>query len=388
MSIQRVAIIGAGVAGLVAALAFARKGIACDIIEQTAHMTEVGAGLQLSPNATRILGYLGVLSRFEAEWNIPLSVDLASGRSLRTLTRIEIGETAVQKWGARYAVLHRATLQRLLLQAVNDTPLCHLHLGHHLETVSDETISKITGKKPGLIIGADGVWSKTRAVLPGHGNPEFSGFVAWRFVIAQNDVPDFLPGNRVVGFLGTHTHLISYPLHEAGGHNLVAIARGKNPGESWAIKTDGESQRQFASQHFAGWHPKIRNLIATSPDPTWWPLFGVSDGAWTDMKSTALVGDAAHAMLPFAAQGAAMAIEDSFRLAELVDRLPLQTALQTYQAERKERVAKVRARGDFNRFAYHAFGPVRLARNVVFAITPPSKLAAGLDWIYGYDAAN
>ncbi|MCO6185965.1 FAD-dependent monooxygenase [Rhizobium sp. L1K21] len=388
MSAKRVAIVGAGVAGLVAALAFARQGVASDIIEQAEQLDEVGAGLQLSPNATRILDYIGVLARIETNWNAPISIDLASGRSLRTLTRIEVGTRARQKWGAPYGVLHRATLQKRLLEAVNESPLCRLHLGHRLLEATPETIANIAGERPDLIIGADGVWSRTRNALKGHGNPVFSGFVAWRFVIPEKNVPAFLSHNRVVGFLGQHTHLVSYPLRDAGGHNLVAIARGENPGEAWAIKTDNETQSAFARRNFAGWHPELQKLVASADDPTWWPLFGVSDGSWTDGRSLALVGDAAHAMLPFAAQGAAMAIEDSFTLARLVDRLPLAEALARYAADRKARVAKVRARGDFNRFAYHASGPIRLARNAVFAMTPANMLSSGLDWIYGYDAGR
>ncbi len=388
MTLQKVSIVGAGVAGLVAALAFARRGIASNIIEQAESLTEVGAGLQLSPNATRILGYLGLSELFETQWTLPRSIDLASGRNLRLLTRIEAGESAIQKWGAPYAVLHRATLQKLLLQAVESEPLCTLHLGQRMEIVSAQTIKNITGEEPQLIVGADGVWSRTRHLVAGHGNPSFSGFVAWRFVIPAADAPNFLSADRVTGFLGTHTHLVSYPLREVGGQNLVAIARGENPGESWSIKPDAETQKHFAKRQFADWHPSIRNLIAATPDATWWPLFGVTDGKWTDGKSVALTGDAAHAMLPFAAQGAVMAIEDSYRLAALVSAYPLEQALSRYQTERQARVAKVRARGDFNRFAYHAFGPIRLARDIVFALAPPAKLAAGLDWIYGYDAGS
>ncbi len=388
MSIQTVCIVGAGVAGLVAALAFAQRGVKVDIIEQSKELIEVGAGLQISPNGSRVLDYLGVLPALEGRWNTPEAISLASGRNLRPLLDIPTGTAAIERWHAPYGALHRATLQSVLLDAVKANPLCTLHLSQRLSQFDEEEIAQIAGSRPDLIVGADGVWSHIRDSVPDAGTPYFSGFVAWRLVLSPENVPDFLPKNRVVAFLNKNSHLVSYPLRDAGGHNLVAITRGENPGESWSIKPTPEAQRRMVADGFKGWHPALVKIIAETPNPTWWPLFRLNDGKWTDGKRIALTGDAAHAMPPFAAQGAVMAIEDSYILAKLATTLPLPEALSRYEQERRPRVTKVISRGDFNSFAYHAHGPIRLARDAVFALTPTHKLVSGLDWIYGFDAAR
>ena len=151
MPITSVAIVGAGIAGLTAALSFARHGVSSDIIEQAGELTEVGAGLQLSPNAARLLAELGVMPEIEARWTEPVSVDLASGRTLAPLLSLPMGAVARTRWGAPYGVLHRSTLQRALLDAVTRNPLCRLHLGKRLENATADVIASITFRDHDLI---------------------------------------------------------------------------------------------------------------------------------------------------------------------------------------------------------------------------------------------
>lgn len=386
MSVENAVIAGAGIAGLTTAIALAQRGVRVHIIEQAEVLSEVGAGLQVSANGARILDQLGVLKNLSNRWTEPENVTLASGRSLRDLTSVPMGATGKRRWGAPYGVMHRASLQSALFDAAKAEPNIRFHLGQRLETPSLEVLRDITGETPQLIVGADGVWSRVRHLVPGAGKAQFSGYVAWRFVIPAKDAPRFIPLNRVTAYTGPHAHMVVYPLRETNSVNLVAISAGKDPGQLWSIVPTEEQRKAFVSEALSGWNPGIKELLLKAPTPTWWPLFGATDGRWTDGESIALVGDAAHAMLPFAAQGAVMAIEDAYELATLVTSLPLKEALRQYESKRKPRVTKVKARGDFNRFAYHARGPVKLARNIVFTLTPGSRLAADLDWIYGYHA--
>jgi salicylate hydroxylase len=383
MSIKHVAIVGAGVAGLTAALSLARKGISCDIIEQAPQLGEVGAGLQLSPNATRVLAALDVLPDLEQHWLEPNAITLVSGRDLRHLASVPAGQFARKRWGHPYGVLHRSTLQQGLLRAVLNQPLCRLHLGQRVQDISVHTLGSITGRRPDLVIGADGAWSVARDSIAGSPTVSFSGNIAWRFTIAQDAAPSFLSRNGVTAYLGAKAHLVSYPLKEIDGFNLVAIAAGTRSDESWAIAADA-ARRAMLLEQFSGWHRDIRTVLAGADKPTFWPLYQASDGNWHNGRDTVLIGDAAHAMMPFSAQGAAMAIEDAFSLASHIARSPLPAALTAFSIERKARAERVKARGDFNRFAYHARGPFRIGRDIVLSLRSPDRLAADLDWLYGH----
>ncbi|MBP1849925.1 FAD-dependent monooxygenase [Rhizobium halophytocola] len=383
MPIKTAAIVGAGVAGLSAALALARHGIESDIIEQAAQLSEVGAGLQISPNASRILDALGVLDTLKDKWNEPDWLNLMDGRRLKPLTALPAGQFAQRRWGAPYGVLHRATLQQALLQAVIDNPLCRLHLDARLLSPDRASVEALTGRAAAMTIGADGVWSVMRAAIANSPKVDFSGNIAWRFTVPRKDAPDFLRAENLMAFLGPDSHLVSYPLRETDAVNVVAITAGATTGETWASK-GSDAERAMLVRRFARWHPAVRQFLAGAPDPSFWPLYQAGDGRWHNDRDTVLIGDAAHAMMPFAAQGAGMAIEDAFALASAVATRPLGEALLQFEQMRKPRIAKVRRRADLNRFAYHARGPFRLGRDMVFSLRPPERLAADLDWLYGY----
>jgi len=386
MAVETVAIVGAGMAGLTAALAFARHGITCDIFEQAPSLQEVGAGLQLSPNASRVLSKLGILSDLEPLWTEPDEVQLVSGRSLHRLAYVPSGRFARERWGSPYGVLHRATLQDALLHAVNANPLCTLRLGSKIGSAVRDELAEISGRHHDLIVAADGVWSGIRSAIPKNPEAVFSNSVAWRFMVSKSAAPSWLKPNAVSAFLGPSAHIVAYPLKEKDSFNIVAIASGGNTGNCWNTEASA-AQKDLLLRHFKGWHPSIAETLAASDKPTFWPLYQVTPGRWHNGRDLVLIGDAAHAMLPFAAQGAAMAIEDAFILANRVAALPsLTQALSAYETERAGRVAKVRARGEFNRFAYHARGPLKLGRNFVLSMRPPQSLAADLDWLYGFDA--
>ncbi|MGF9691191.1 FAD-dependent oxidoreductase [Rhizobium sp. 0TCS1.26] len=385
MRVGNAAIIGAGMAGLTAALALSRRGIRCHVIEQAPQLVEAGAGLQISPNAARILGRLDVLPALERIWNEPEQIALASGTSLRPLASVPAGRFARERWGAPYGVLHRSSLQAALLDAVTSSPLCTLHLGQRLEMPSAGSLDSLIGTRPDVIVGADGVWSATRNGIRGAPRTRFSGNIAWRFTLASSHAPTFLSPTAVTALLGPSAHIVCYPLAETGGYNVVAIAAGSSPGHTWDAQASTGLTR-LPLDMFRHWHPQIIEMLAGAPDARFWPLYEVGDGAWQNRRDTVLIGDAAHAMMPFAAQGAAMAIEDAWELAARITAGgDLGQALVDYEMIRKPRVAKVRARGSFNRFAYHLKGPLRLGRDLVLSLRPAAALAADLDWLYGYD---
>jgi salicylate hydroxylase len=230
------------------------------------------------------------------------------------------------------------------------------------------------------------VWSSLRSEIPGSAQPRFSGHVCWRFTIPGDRIPGWLRRDQVTAFLGPSTHLVAYPLREIGGFNMVAIASGINAGRTWDAQAS-ESQKQRLYGEFRRWDREIVELLKTAEKPSFWPLFELGDGRWHNDRDMVLVGDAAHAVTPFAAQGASMAIEDAFVLARCIaDSVDLPRALAAYGQARQGRVAKVRARGAFNRFAYHARGPIRFGRDMVLSLRQPEALAADLDWLYGYRA--
>ncbi|MGF6171807.1 FAD-dependent monooxygenase [Ensifer sp. 4252] len=381
-----VAIVGGGIGGLTAALCLAHRGFDVDIIEQAAVLTEVGAGLQLSPNASRILGELGLLDALESVWTEPDAITLVDGKSLRALARVPSGRFARDRWRAPYGVLHRASLQRILISAVTAEPRCRLHLGHRIEGDAEQAIATIVGRTPALIIGADGIWSRLRNAIAGAGTVQFSGNVAWRMTVTRDAAAGLLQPDRVTAFLGARAHLVAYPLREIDGFNLVAIIEGKETDGVWVGK-DSEVRRRDYLEAFSTWNNDLQTLLKNAEAPTYWPLCTVTDGAWQDEQKTVLIGDAAHAMTPFAAQGAAMAIEDADALAAcLGDANDIGEALRAFEATRRPRIAQVRRRAAFNRFAYHARGPFRLGRDIVLSMKAPEALAADFDWLYGYGA--
>ena len=385
MPIKTAAIIGAGIAGLTAALALARHGVRSHIFEQADELTEVGAGLQISPNASRILDTLGVLDALLPIWLEPKDVQLVSGSSLRPVASVPCGDFAKQRWGSPYGTAHRATLQKALLDAVTANALCTLHLGRHIDIKDKQGLDGIAGLSVDLVIGADGVWSKARTLVPGAPSPLFSGNVAWRFTIPEASAPTILNKASVTAFLGPSSHLVCYPIRENAAFNIVAIVSGNGASHDWSA-TGSKAQRDQMLRGFSGWNKAILRMLETQEQASFWPLYEMGPGRWHNGSDTILIGDAAHAMMPFAAQGAAMAIEDAFELAGMLATRPVPEALDLYEKHRAPRIARLRQRAAFNQFAYHARGPIRMARDLVLSLRPPQSLAADMDWIYGYRA--
>jgi len=393
---RQILIAGGGVAGLTAALAFARHGFSVQLFEKAPRLDEAGAGLQLSPNAVRLLRDLGVLDALSPVAVRPADVTLIDAGTLATLAKVRLGSFAEQRWGAPYLVAHRADLQSALLARVARERDIEIATGAsvadfavHARGVTasidrDGRIVEATGR---LLVGADGVWSSLRGLADKKGKSRFSGNIAWRAIVRANGpagaiLTNLGDANSVRVFVHPRLHLVVYPLRGGATLNLVAITAGSSTAEGWTERADPSLLGRTAMD---GAEP-VRALFGAINSWTVWPIHTVAvDTSWTIGGSFALIGDAAHAMTPFAAQGAAMAIEDAVTLADAVAASD-DTAipLPTWEAARRARIAKVVKRGALNRFAWHASGPVALARNLFLKSRSPEKLAADLDWLYGW----
>ena len=394
--------VGAGIAGLTVALALARRGFAVCIFERAPKLEEVGAGLQLSPNATRILDRLGVTERLRAASVQPEAIVLRRARSLREIARVPLGAAAVARWGAPYLTVHRADLQSALLGRVQREPSIRLLTGATVQdaayhargvTLSVDHGGAIIEAAGDLVIAADGVWSTMRGAGADR-RSSFSGLVAWRSTLQRGGAAEsrdtgqdaMLSGSVVTAFLHRRFHLVAYPIRAGQALNLVAVMRGEALRQSWSVS----GSRDELTRAFAG-APALARLVSQTSPWRRWPLHTVDpDGPWTSERGIALMGDAAHATTPFAAQGAAMAIEDAEVLAESLhrNRDDLAAGLARYERERKPRVKSVARRGAFNRFVWHAAGPVALGRDIVLKLRGPERTMRDFDWLYGWDGTT
>lgn len=396
MQSRQIVIAGAGIAGLTAALAFARHGFGVRVYERSPVLEEVGAGLQLSPNATRILDRLGVLDLVSAATVRPEAVVLRDAATLAERARVPLGAAAERRWKAPYLVAHRADLQSALLARTTESPLIEIATGAAVGAVEAQsdgirvsvTQGGITSNiEAVLFVAADGVWSTSRRMVGPNEKSRFTGELAWRTTLsADGDVGRHFASlsspAMVTTYLHPGFHLVAYPIRAGAAINLAAFTPGNSIVEQWSGETDAGALKR--AMH--GTAPALSKLIDEAGPWTVWPLHSVDPTRpWTAASGIALIGDAAHAMTPFAAQGAAMAIEDAYTLADAVAKASnTAEALAQWETARKPRVLKVARRGALNRFAWHAAGPVALARNLFLKLKSPEGLAADMDWLYGW----
>lgn len=396
----RAIIVGAGIAGLTAALAMARRGLPVRIYERAPELTEVGAGLQLSPNATRLLARLGVLDALGDRAVRPQAVELKKADGLSPLARIPLGAEAETRWGAPYLVAHRADLQSALLQRAQSESQIEIVTGAFAEKAEfhkDGGVRLRVARNGAaeeihtpLLIAGDGVWSHLRRMVRTAVRSRFTGFVAWRATLPVEQAlaagNGALEADRVTAFMHPAFHLVAYPISGGAAINLVAILPGEVPLNAWAQDADDAPLKKVLARAT----PALGRLAAAD-GASWtvWPVHAVNPAdAWTSPQGLALIGDAAHAVPPFAAQGAGMAIEDAVVLANFLAlrRGDPATALAAYEATRKPRVTRVARRGAFNRFTWHAGGPVAFARDMILKARSEDALMADFDWLYGFDA--
>lgn len=395
---RQVIVAGAGIGGLTAALALARKGFEVLVLERAPRLEAIGAGIQLSPNATHILERLGVLEHLAPLAVRSNAVVLKDAASLGTLASVPLGTSGERRWQAPYLVAHRGDLQAALMASVESAGGIAFYGDSRVERVRADgervTVSLHRDGQPEelqtpLLVGADGVWSTVRGFVS-RAPSRFSGELAWRTSLAA-ETPAGSAFARiadprcVTAFLHPGFHLVAYPMRGGDTFNLVAFTKGESMEEGWSGKADTTILRHAMRSTAAA----LAGLADQAGTWTAWPVHTVERHfSWTTPGGIALIGDAAHAMTPFAAQGAAMAIEDAATLAAHVSASPGNPggALAAWEAQRKARVAQVARRGALNHLAWHAAGPVALARNLMLALRPGERLAADLDWLYGWRA--
>lgn len=419
---KQVVVAGGGIGGLAAALGASRAGWDVRLFERAAAFSEVGAGVQLGPNVVRRLQAWGLQRPLQDVAAFPARLQVRSAFSGGELAVLPLGATAVQRYGAAYATIHRADLHGLLLAAVGKYTDTQCHLDHAIDSFADAdgvvTLRTSRGKQieADALVGADGLWSRTRTQLLGAAPPRVTGHLAYRALIRQDALPDALRTSQVTAWLGPRLHAVQYPVRRGELMNLVVIVQGPAPAdlENWdhAANAAGLEQalrgtctalqdlvRSVGSQQGvlrAGDHPASSASSASAP-AAWgagWRLWPLCDRppvqSADDMAQglVALLGDAAHPMRPYLAQGAGMAIEDAAELQRALSMhdLDVPLRLRRYALNRWERNARVQARSIRNGRIFHATGPVRWGRDVSLRLLGERLL--DVPWLYRGDGAG
>lgn len=395
MTRLRVTIVGAGIGGLTAALALSGQGHEILLVERRTGFGELGAGIQLSPNASRVLidlGLGGSLNRIGAE---PLRVVMRAMASGRELATVPLGPGMRERYGAPYLVTARSHLHTALLDAVRGRGNIRLLVGRNLVSAASRsdnaeiTVETETGGREtlssDLVIGADGVRSKTRIAL-GDARPlAYGGFVASRAVLPVEALPTGFAVAETGLWLGRGRHVVHYGIGGGRHLNIVVIEPRPQSRPGWSEP----EPRDALLTRFAGAAPALRAILAVPEAWQAWSLFDLPAAAMARGR-IALLGDAAHPVLPFLAQGGALAIEDAAELAARIagHGADIPTALAAYSRARLARVRRVQSEARRNGRIYHLGGPAAFARNVVLGRSDPDKLTERYSWLYEWQAGR
>lgn len=380
---------GAGIAGLTLALALAKFGATVVVLERSPTISEFGAGLQISPNARKVLDNLGLSDALTARSLEPAGLDIYPWRRPGPLVTLELGEIMRTRFGAPYAVMHRADLVDALYKACRRFANIDIlfsvrgwdvvsHARGVTVTVDEANGQTRTGRALAFI-GADGVHSRTRTEILGGPKASHRDRVAWRTLLPFDSIAGQVALDRVSVLFGPDYHLVCYPLPHRRQVNLALFA--KVPGARAELGTRPPLPRPFRPS------PRVDVLLAAAGDGwTPWPLYTVKAPSW-HQDNVGILGDAAHAMVPFQAQGAAMGIEDAAVLAPLlIAESSAEVALAKYERVRRRRVARVARTSAANGRIFHLPWPLSVARNLVIALQGRRGHLRRLAWLYGHDA--
>jgi salicylate hydroxylase len=390
---KRIVIAGAGIGGLCAALALAKRGFEVAVYEQSQQLREVGAGLQLSPNSMHVLDALGIAAQVKSKAFRPKSAEMRHFKTGNTYFTVPLGDIATQKYGAEYLHIHRADLHKVLFEGCKDLNVS-IKLGQSIQNYqhNDQNLSIQfeSGEtlEADVLIGADGIKSKVQACMLGQTAAQFTGQVAWRGVVEANKLPQGLIKPNANLWVGPDQHFVSYYLRGGDLVNFVAVLERTDwQKESWNEPGDINELRAA----FTDWHPQVTECLAATKECFLWALFDRPPlTQWVD-KNVALLGDACHPMLPFLAQGAAMAIEDSYALAHcLANQKDTQKALKTYQEKRINRTSEIQLGARKNARLYHMSSSIERLKLAVLSglssVGLSDAMAANkLDSIYTYN---
>jgi salicylate hydroxylase len=380
---------GGGIGGLAAALACARKDVPVELFERSQQLSEVGAGIQIGPNVTRILQVWGLGDALVQVAAFPTRLQARDAQTGQVQGNLPLGERALALYGAPYATIHRADLQNLLHDAALAAGV-QVRLGQTVqgwrETAGGVEVN--SADEPSVhadaLIGADGVWSAVRQQLLGDAPARFTGHLAYRALVAQKDLPAHLRSDEVTVWMGPRLHVVHYPVRSGQWLNLVAIVHGKKPAQAETWDAVGHTQALIQAMGAVG--RDLHERLASVPAWRQWALHDrtpLSEASQMAQGRVALLGDAAHPMRPYLAQGAGMAIEDAQALAHCLSAgsASVSGQLKAYAEQRWARNARVQARAIRNGRIFHAEGLVALGRNLSMRLL--GERLMDVPWLYG-----
>lgn len=397
----RALVAGGGIGGLAAGIACARAGFDVRVFERTADFTPIGAGIQLGPNVTRVLHGWRLDAALAAVASFPDCLLVRHAHSGAELGTLALGDRTLQHYGAPYATVHRADLQQLLLDAFGGLPHTHIDFGRAIDAFAqdDAGVATRTADACGdagpvdLLVGADGLWSTVRDQLLADGAPQVTGHLAYRALVRQSDLPLAVRNRRQVNvWLGRRLHVVAYPVRGGDWLNVVGIVhrrhdRAPTAPRGWDEATDAADLLEAIGDCSA----TLEALIQAVPSWRLWVLYDRSP-----MRSArehgygrvVLIGDAAHPMRPYLAQGAGMAIEDAATLEMVLHSAAsadVASALSRFAQQRWQRNARVQARARRNSDIFHATGLVAFGRDASLRLLGQRLL--DLPWLYGHAVA-
>ncbi|QDL53950.1 FAD-dependent monooxygenase [Rhodoferax aquaticus] len=391
---KKILIVGGGIGGMAAALACTRSGLTVRLTERAAAFGEVGAGVQLGPNSVQVLEGWGLGKQLKAVAAFPQELCVRNAKSGAVLARMPLGKSMVEQYGSPYATIARADLHSLLLTALCRSGSARLMLDSEVTSVTQDKdsvsvqLAAPEGHSPQILkadvlVGADGLWSRVRSQILHTGGPRVTGHLAYRAMLKQSDLPVTLRSQVVTAWMGPGYHVVQYPVGAGEWLNVVAIVHG-------------ELQGDLASWDHSGNAKELRIALAGAASPLWdllhaipdWRLWALCDrppmrsAAEHAVGRVALLGDAAHPMRPYLAQGAGMALEDAAELARVLVKsgVPVDKALRAYAARRWRRNAKVQARSIRNGHIFHLRGPFAFGRDATLRLL--GKRVLDVPWLY------
>ncbi len=382
----RVLVAGGGIGGLTAALSLAKRGFEVSVFEQASQFTEVGAGIQLSPNCTRVLHDLGLEGALREHAFLPVATQFRHWRSGRVISENPLGDAVVERFGVPYYHMHRGDLLSVLVSAAERSPRITLLTSARVEQIDQDGrgVQLVAGAQPytgDVLIGADGIHSVVREALWGPQRPRFTGNVAWRALVPAASLPEGLVRPMSTAWWGPRRHFVHYYVRRGELVNCVCVVEKSGwEVESWTEPGDHDELKA----DFAGWHDSVQQLIdSAAPDSLFkWALHDRAPmPRWGSGRIT-LLGDACHPTLPFMAQGAAMAIEDAAVLAGCLDATDVEDALTRYEALRRERTARIQSGSRRNARVFHLSGIQAWLRDRAARRVGERTL----DGLFGYDA--
>lgn len=379
-------IIGGGIGGLCLALRLAKSNIACVVLEQSVEFSEIGAGLQLSPNAVKRLKTLGLDIQVGLAATCPTKITIRDAIKNNVLNEVPLGASVIERYGAPYWVVARKDLQSILLNELARYDCVELMLGQKFVNYQQDA-RKVTALMEGgdefvgrLLVGADGIWSRVRHMISKEAHPSVTGMVAWRALVEADGCPPLFTRPETTVWLGPDAHLVHYRVQTGEKVNLVAVTKGAALQRSWSETVPNEQ----LFEQIRAWHKEVRSSVMEIKGWTAWPLMLLRPFRPWYKRRLVLLGDAAHAVVPFLAQGAAMAIEDAVLMGDLLEQHNKTPEIvpPLFEQQRFNRCRRVSSKSIYNLQLYHAHSIYRHIRNFGLGLMPGKLLLRQYDWLY------